>query len=87
VAWASGSEDFQNRGRDRRTYQLDRSSTNVARRLAAVSASKSSRAVVTPAMVSSSWSSTQRSSAWLGRGVPSVVDDQPSRSAYVAKKE
>ena len=47
VACAAGSDDFQKRGRDRRTYQFERSSTSSASAWAPLSASNSSSASVT----------------------------------------
>ena len=62
VASAAGSPS-QNRRRDRRTYQLDRSSTNSASRRPARAVSKSSSAASTSATVRCSSASAQRSSS------------------------
>ena len=81
VAWAAGSLFFQNRGRLRRTYQLERSSMNRPSRLEAPRASNASRAAVTSATVSSSSPSTHRSSTCVGVGAGPSDGDQPSMSA------
>ena len=47
VACAAGSDDFQNRGRERRTYQFDRSSTSSASACAPLNESKASSESVT----------------------------------------
>ncbi len=64
---ASGSAS-QKRRRERRTYQLDRSSMNRARRRPARSESKASRASVTSVMVACSSEYAQRSSTGRVRG-------------------
>jgi hypothetical protein len=68
VAWATGSDDLQNRGRLRRTYQFDRSSISRAIRLAALSASKPSRASVTSAVVAATSARIHRSSTEVAAG-------------------
>src|SRR5262252_666538 len=58
----------QKRGRDRRTYQFDRSSMNAASRRPAAAESKASSAPVTSRTVTFSSLSSQRSSAVLAAG-------------------
>ncbi len=86
TAWASPSFAFQNRERERRTYQLLRSSTRPSTACAARSASNRSSASVASVTVLWSRDRTQRSSTWLGArtGSPGV---HPSRFEYVTKKE
>jgi hypothetical protein len=87
VARADGSPS-QNRRRERRTYQLDRSSTNSAISRPAPCVSKSSSAVVTPSVTAASSASAQRSSSGRsargGAGV--AAGSQPFASAYRVKK-
>jgi hypothetical protein len=64
----------QNRRREVRTYQFDRSSTNAASRRPARAESKSSSASVTSAVTSCSSDSAQRSSVV---GVPCCSGVQP----------
>ncbi len=69
TAWAPPSVSWsgppQNRGRDRRTYQFDMSSTNVAMAVAAPRASKASRSSVTRVIVPRSWERIHLSMTWL----------------------
>ena len=90
MAWACGSLDFQKRGRLRRTYQFDRSSTNRASRVAPRRASKPSslgdlgdggvELAEHPAVEHVVGAGTPARSSWPSAG------RQPSRSAYVTKK-
>ena len=61
VACAAGSDDFQKRGRERRTYQFDRSSTSSASACAPLSESNASSASVTVRTVRCSRDRIQRS--------------------------
>ena len=66
-SWVSGPS--QNRRRDRRTYQFDRSSMNAASRRPAAAVSKPSMFEVTSCVVACSSLSSQRSSSgrsWAG---------------------
>jgi hypothetical protein len=74
-----GVAAFQKRGRLRRTYQLDRSSMKVARRVATEGVEALER-VGDGGHGASSSASIHRSSTWVGSGVV-AVGSQPSRSA------
>src|SRR3954447_17308125 len=86
TACADPSDAFQNRDRLRRTSQLDRSSTNASSACVARSASKSSNASVVSRIVLCSRDRTQRSITCVGAD-GSSAGVQPSRFAYVVKKE
>src|SRR3989442_15939331 len=60
---SASDSDFQNRRRERRTYQVERSSTKASSRRAAVGGSYASIAFSTSAMVTASSASSQRSSS------------------------
>src|SRR5438067_2010878 len=90
VACAFASDDFQKRGRDRRTYQFDRSSTSISSACAPASASKSSSASVTVLTARCSRERIQRSRTWVGvAALPCAPSPgtHPSRFAYVVKNE
>ena len=77
-----GAGAFQKRARERRTYQLERSSTKRSRACAPRSASKPSSASVTVAMVPWRRERTQRSSTWVDAAVwVTGAGVQPSRFA------
>src|SRR5262245_1612621 len=82
---AAGSESFQNRDRDRRTYQFERSSTKRSSAWAARKASYPSSASVTSPTVRCRRERIQRSTTCSTR--PAWSGAHPSRFAYVTKKE
>ena len=88
VACAAGSDDFQNRGRDRRTYQFDRSSTSSASACAPLNESKASSESVTVRVVRCNRERIQRSRTCCDpAGAGEVGCGQASMLAYVTKNE
>src|SRR5689334_12766432 len=83
VACAAGSDDFQNRLRDRRTNQFDRSSTSTASAWAPVRESNDSSASVTTPTVPWSRERIHLSRMWVEGVAGASSGDQPSRFAYV----
>src|SRR5579862_4060772 len=74
----------QNRRRDRRTYQLDRSSMNAPSRRPAPTVSNSSSAAVTSVVSWVSSLSTQRSRTGLAAGGGALASDDGSQAAFWA---
>ena len=83
---SSGNPSAQNRGRERRIYQLERSSTNRESSVQARTTSYASSASVTLETVAERRESNQRSRAGRASGAGCAWGSKPSILAYRAKK-